>query len=412
MKGLVSKIISGGQAGADRAALDAAKYLNIRTGGYCPKGYKTETGNDKSLKHFGLKQTQTDNPAERTELNVISSDGTVIFGKIYSIKKISSGTLLTLTKAKEYKKPFLLNPSKKEFNNWLGRYNIKTLNVAGNRLSENSSIYDKVFNFLLDTLEERVLSEFRSALHRINSDNHSGSRTVLNNLISELIKYLENTKSDEKEVFSEIIKETETFAQGKNSEMVTLYNFVKELKREVKANTKAGVLKHIVKKRSEIKNSYKALSLSAINEIQFENKTVLLISNSSSITNLFKELAKRKISVKVIQCKSYPGEEGKIQAAILKSHGYKVKLIEDKDINLYLAKTDFALLGCDAFNKKYFSNKAGSLEIAKTFYNAGKPVYVMADKTKFKAGLNSKHNYSGIFDLIPLSYVTKIIISE
>ena len=66
----IKKVISGGQTGADRAGLEAAKKAGIETGGYCPKDYLTEKGPDKSLKGFGLIETETREYTERTELNL------------------------------------------------------------------------------------------------------------------------------------------------------------------------------------------------------------------------------------------------------------------------------------------------------------------------------------------------------
>ena len=68
-----------------------------------------------------------------------------------------------------------------------------------------------------------------------------------------------------------------------------------------------------------------------------------------------------------------------------------------------------ALLGCDAYNTMYFSNKSGSLEIAKTFYKNNKPVYVLSEKAKYSAVFYKRSNLSGMFDAVPLSYVTKLI---
>ncbi|MFA5011631.1 MAG: putative molybdenum carrier protein [Ignavibacteria bacterium] len=410
MRSSISRIISGGQTGSDRAALEAARLLNINTGGYCPKGYKTEDGYDKSLKQFGLKQTQTDNPTERTILNIKVSDGTVIFGKIYRRRKvISPGTLLTLNSVKEYHKPFLVNPTRKQFQDWLFKNRIKILNVAGNRLSENQKIYDSVFNFMMKSFIDTALIEFRKKMLIIRENNILGSKDMLNNIISASIKYLRNTHIEQQNAISVILKETESFTQGKNSEMMILYRFIKELKHEIKSNPKKDILNYLIARRKSLKDSSKKLTLSTMKEIQFENKTVLLISNSSSITSLFKELSKMEIRVNVLQCKSYPGCEGIVQAEVLKSYGFKVKLIHERDIKYYVQKADMALLGCDAYNKTYFSNKTGSLEIAKTFFKFNKPVYVLSEKAKYSSGFYKKHNLSGMFDTVPQAYVTKLI---
>ena len=74
------KIISGGQSGADRGGLEAAKELGIETGGYAPLHFLTEYGNDPTLKEFGLVDSGKGYP-ERTELNVKAADVTLWFGR-------------------------------------------------------------------------------------------------------------------------------------------------------------------------------------------------------------------------------------------------------------------------------------------------------------------------------------------
>ena len=70
------KIISGGQTGADRAALDAAIELGLPHGGWLPRGRKTESG-PLPLK-YNLRELDSDRYRDRTEQNIIDSDGTLI----------------------------------------------------------------------------------------------------------------------------------------------------------------------------------------------------------------------------------------------------------------------------------------------------------------------------------------------
>ena len=141
------KIISGGQTGADRAALDFALRNGIPCGGWCPKGRRAEDGLI-SLK-YPLQETSSIAYPERTQKNIESSDGTVIF---YN-KKFDAGTGLTLNLCKKLGKPFLIvklsNSSiKEEFRDWLNNYSIQVLNVAGPRESSEKGIYSKVTSFL------------------------------------------------------------------------------------------------------------------------------------------------------------------------------------------------------------------------------------------------------------------------
>src|SRR5262245_8876319 len=94
------KIISGGQTGADRAALDWARAPRIGHGGWCPKDRWAEDGPIGS--EYQLKETPSADPLQRTEWNVRDSDGTAIF----SIgENLSGGSLDTLRFARQLNKP-------------------------------------------------------------------------------------------------------------------------------------------------------------------------------------------------------------------------------------------------------------------------------------------------------------------
>src|SRR5262245_59379474 len=77
MEQIVERIVSGGQTGADRAALDFAIEHGLNHGGWCPKGRRAEDG--PIPVRYLLKETQTNRYVQRNEWNVRDSDGTVIF---------------------------------------------------------------------------------------------------------------------------------------------------------------------------------------------------------------------------------------------------------------------------------------------------------------------------------------------
>jgi hypothetical protein len=143
------KVISGGQTGADVAGLKAAEILKIPTGGTAPKGFKTENGNDLTLKtRFGLTESSTNDYKQRTKDNIVNSDGTVIF-----CDRVSPGSILTKKYCSELRKPCVINPSKEYFLQWLEENKINVLNVAGNRESVSPGIETKTIKFLTSTLE-------------------------------------------------------------------------------------------------------------------------------------------------------------------------------------------------------------------------------------------------------------------
>lgn len=134
------KIVSGGQTGADRAALDVALELGIECGGWCPAGRAAEDG--PIAARYPLRETPSAEPAERTGWNVRDSDGTLVL----TTGAASPGTELTVGTARRLGRPvYTFHAGSPEdvgmFRRWLQVYRIRTLNVAGPRESEAPGAY-------------------------------------------------------------------------------------------------------------------------------------------------------------------------------------------------------------------------------------------------------------------------------
>jgi hypothetical protein len=140
---MIRKIISGGQAGAERAALDVAMALGISHGGWIPKGRLTETGPLPDKYH--LKQMPSPGYPECAEQNIIRSDATLI---VYR-GKLSGTSTQAIAYAVRHQKECLhidLNthrgfPAAQMIQSWIVENDIETLNIAGPRASEDSDIY-------------------------------------------------------------------------------------------------------------------------------------------------------------------------------------------------------------------------------------------------------------------------------
>lgn len=150
----VTKIISGGQTGGDRGGLEAGKALGLQTGGTAPKGYRTETGDDVSLKDFGVTEHVLPSYPGRTEDNVVNSDATIIF----NVAEKSAGSDLTVRLAKKHGKPYLVVSTKKgseaaaQVKTFLEEHKPTTLNIAGNRESSAKGLGDFVKHVLMNVL--------------------------------------------------------------------------------------------------------------------------------------------------------------------------------------------------------------------------------------------------------------------
>ena len=144
------KIISGGQTGADQAALDAAIHLGLPHGGWLPRGRKTEAG--PLPQSYVLQELDSPKYRDRTEKNILESDGTLIV----SFGPLSGGSALTEALTIRHDRPCLhldlslLDRSRAlaALRKWLSEYQIKTLNVAGARASGEPRIYRAVFELL------------------------------------------------------------------------------------------------------------------------------------------------------------------------------------------------------------------------------------------------------------------------
>ncbi len=148
----LTRIVSGGQTGVDRAALDVALASGMAAGGWCPQGRRAEDG--RIPDRYPLTETPEAAYEQRTEWNVRDSDGTLIICR----GDPRGGTGLTLELASRWRRPVLVvdldrDPSAAGVSNWIERQRISTLNVAGPRESTSPGIHEAAVRFL-----ERVLS--------------------------------------------------------------------------------------------------------------------------------------------------------------------------------------------------------------------------------------------------------------
>ena len=130
----VKRVISGGQTGVDRGALDAALVVGIEHGGWCPRGRLAEDG--RIPERYHLQETASAEYVVRTEQNVIISEATLIL----HVGTVSGGTKLTRRLSNKHQRPCLLvelidSPDPGETRQWLEELEVEILNVAGPRES-------------------------------------------------------------------------------------------------------------------------------------------------------------------------------------------------------------------------------------------------------------------------------------
>lgn len=163
---MITKIISGGQTGAERAALDVAIKLSIPHGGWIPKGRKTEDGTLPEI--YRLKEMPTSSYPVRTEQNVIDSDGTLIIAR----GKLTGESDYTRQMTLKHKKQLLgidLNlishyDAAPLAASWIKLQRVQVLNVDGPRASEDPRIYSDVLRVLEQVIKILTDEEKRTSV--------------------------------------------------------------------------------------------------------------------------------------------------------------------------------------------------------------------------------------------------------
>lgn len=165
---MIERIVSGGQTGVDRGALDAALEIGMACGGWCPAGRRAEDGTIPP--EYPLEETPTPHYAGRTRWNIRDSDGTLIlhFGRL------GSGTELTRRIAHETGKPLLIvnlaeadGGATATIHSWIRSQRVRVLNVAGPRESTAPGISQSARLLLRDLLKTMTPSSERKGARRM-----------------------------------------------------------------------------------------------------------------------------------------------------------------------------------------------------------------------------------------------------
>ena len=161
----LSQIISGGQTGVDRGALDAALTTQFSCGGYCPKGRKAEDG--VIDERYPLTKLSTAGYRQRTIRNLSESDGTLILYHGY----LSGGTQETMVQCIRLHKPYKLIDAQAVSVQYASElafitdFDIAVLNVAGPRLSQWSDGYQYSLEVIANLIDFSNLLKLSGETH-------------------------------------------------------------------------------------------------------------------------------------------------------------------------------------------------------------------------------------------------------
>jgi len=155
---MITKIVSGGQTGADIAALDVALQHGFPHGGWCPNGRKCYEGLLPA--QYQLVETPSAGYLQRTEWNVRDHDGTVVFTLA---EEVAGDSLATLRFATKHGKP-CIHIAREAFSvdgpvvvlaRFVKANCIGSLNVAGSSVAREPGIYEWVSRILNDAFFAR-----------------------------------------------------------------------------------------------------------------------------------------------------------------------------------------------------------------------------------------------------------------
>lgn len=146
-----SRVVSGGQTGVDRAALDVAIAHGITHGGWCPRGRRAEDG--RIPDRYDLREHESPDYGARTERNVVDSDATLVL----TVGTPDGGTALTVRLAARHMRPSLVvdlddPPAPASVITWLRANGVGVLNVAGPRESTRPGISGRAAAYLDEVL--------------------------------------------------------------------------------------------------------------------------------------------------------------------------------------------------------------------------------------------------------------------
>jgi translation initiation factor 2B subunit (eIF-2B alpha/beta/delta family) len=228
------------------------------------------------------------------------------------------------------------------------------------------------------------MDQFIKAVDKILRDNTSGSGDLLSSLITSLGDLLDRHKSTDPLDAAYIGEELKRIRDGKPVFMV-MQHFIRKFilfLGEKSSVTASGAKLFIDTYSEEWKDVNERIWKNLQQFVDLAGKTILLHSNSSTVTSLFGHLQASTSGIRLIQTESRPAMEGRIQGSRLAGLGFPIALISDASVFRYMQQADIAILGADAVFPEFFINKAGSHAIAMACKEYNKPSMVVCDSRK------------------------------
>ncbi len=214
----------------------------------------------------------------------------------------------------------------------------------------------------------------REILKNILSNKTSGSSEILSMLNTFLLSNRSNRK---------LIQDSVLMVQSKLSHFAVINNYLNKISEILKLKNTDLLEQYLINFKSEENLQFKIIFDKIFNKLQ-SAKSILTISRSGTLINVFKLWHKRNRNLKLIITESRPASEGKLMAKELLKTGLKIELITEAMSGIFIPKSDAVIIGADAVLKNgNVINKSGSLSLAVLCKYYKKPFYVLTTKSKF-----------------------------
>ena len=214
----------------------------------------------------------------------------------------------------------------------------------------------------------------REILKNILSNKTSGSSEILSMLNTYLLSNISNRK---------LIQDSVFVVQSKLSHFAAINNYLNKLSGILKLKNADLLEEYLINFKFEENLQFKIIFDKIFNKLP-SAKSILTISKSGTLINIFKMWHKRKSNLKLIITESRPANEGKLMVKELLKTGLKVELITEAMSGIFIPKSDAVIIGADAVLKNgNVINKSGGLSLAVLCKYYKKPFYVLTTKSKF-----------------------------
>jgi translation initiation factor 2B subunit (eIF-2B alpha/beta/delta family) len=273
-------------------------------------------------------------------------------------------------------------------------------------------------------------------------DNHSGSMTLLQNMLKQLEEELVSVKDDKtpdigalyekiSEFVKEVVKNQPNMANIRRYGFSFTNHFKKLLLQEVKAaDIITDLSQTLISIKKEIEDNVQTISRH-ITKIITHMPKVMTISNSTLVRLSFDEAIAQNKKLEVTCLKSHPPDEGVILAEYLSQFDVRVRIASDFEVGLFMDDINFVLIGADRILEDEIINKSGTLPLCLTAQYFNIPVYLVSETAKILLEQNRavkfrKRDAAEIYEntdneiivdnfyyeRVPLKYIDKIICEE